>query len=318
MRRNKGMGRLGRMFAVALLLVSGSAAARSGDPEQPAKPAPGGSNLSGVTVTPSPKADPLVDPAREFVRQHLPESAFSEQYPRFRDAICVKVQGLPDEFNAFVAKRIVEMAHHVKAPVAAATDCTPNVQVIFTPQPQAQIDDIARRKEILLGFHFQSQVRQITTFDRPVESWYVTRVRDYTGRSHLELSQLFGPDLDGSADKPQGRAGSRLGNEMSSEIVHALILADANKVAGEKIDTVADYISVLALARWKGMDRCNPAVSTILNRMVGGCDPARMPEAATQADLALLTSLYSIDPRESGSMQRATIASALRAADKTR
>ena len=44
---------------------------------------------------------------------------------------------------------------------------------------------------------------------------------------------------------------------MSTELVHSLILADANKVADEKIGAVADYVAVLALARWQGLERCN-------------------------------------------------------------
>ena len=94
-------------------------------------------------------------------------------------------------------------------------------------------------------------------------------------------------------------------------MVHSLILADANKVAGEKIDTIADYVAVLALARWQGLERCN-AMPTILNRLADGCDGA--PDAATPQDLALLSGLYSVAARETGSQQRATIASAIRKA----
>jgi hypothetical protein len=115
----------------------------------------------------------------------------------------------------------------------------------------------------------------------------------------------------GDEDKPRGLAGTRLSNGMSSEIVHTLILADANKVAGEKIDAVADYIAVLALARWQGLERCNAKVSTILNLMAQDCgdDP---PTAATTADMALLTALYAVDPRETGSQQRMAIAGRMR------
>jgi hypothetical protein len=273
-------------------------------------PAPA-STVSGVTVTAPEKPNPLVNPESQFVRSHLPEGA-SDQFPRFRDAVCVKVQGLPPEFDAFVARRIVELAGEVHAPIAKAADCLPNVHVIFTDSPQAQLDDIAKRRDILIGFHFNSQFKRLTTFNRPIGAWYVTRVRSTTGRSHLEINDAP-PSSIGEAlgdGRMHGRAGSRLGNDMSAEVVHSLIIADANKVAGEKIDAVADYIAVLALAKWQGLDRCN-AIPTILNLMAEGCaDP---PEAATSADLALLTGLYSVDPRELGSQQRASIASRMAA-----
>jgi hypothetical protein len=121
--------------------------------------------------------------------------------------------------------------------------------------------------------------------------------------------------MDPAAERPIGRAGSRLGNDMSSELVHSLVIADAGKVAGEKIDAVADYIAVLALSQWRRLDRCS-GMSTILNLMADGCDAEDRPEAATPADIALLTGLYTVDARESGSQQRATIASAIRKADK--
>jgi hypothetical protein len=274
----------------------------------PGAAAPSGNTVSPLVLTAPEKPNPLVSPESQFVRQHLPEG-ISEQFPRFRDDICVKVVGLPPEFDAFVAKRIVDLAEHVHAPVAKAGACKPNVNVLFTPKPQAQLDDIAKRRDILIGFHFPSQFKKLTTVNRPVQAWYVTRTRDTSGNSRIEVDNPVPYDPSGklgpAAERPIGRAGSRLGNDMSAEVVHSLILADATKVAGEKIDAVADYIAVLALAKWQGLERCN-AIPTILNLMADGCgDP---PEAATAADVALLSGLYAVDPRETGSQQRMSIA----------
>jgi hypothetical protein len=262
--------------------------------------------VSGVTVTAPEKPNPLVNPESRFVLQHLPQ-ALSDQYPRFRDAICVKVIGLPPEFDAFVAKRIVDLAGEVHAPVANSGACAPNVHVIFTPTPQAQLDDIAKRRDILIGFHFPSQLEKLTTVNRPIQAWYVTRTRDTTGNSWIEVDNPvpLGATITGPGEKPIGRAGSRLGNDMSAEVVHSLIIADANKVAGEKIEAVADYIAVVALAKWQGLEKCN-AIPTILNLMADGCtDP---PETVTAADVGLLTGLYAVGSRELGSQQRASIA----------
>jgi hypothetical protein len=287
-----------------LAAIALSATAASAHAPPAAMPAP---TVSGVTVTAPPKPNPLVNPESQFVRSHLPEGQ-SDQYPRFRDAICVKVQGLPPEFDAFVAKRIVELAGEVHAPVAKATNCPPNIHVIFTDRPQAQLDDIAKRRDILIGFHFPAQLKKLTTVNLPIQAWYVTRTRDTTGNSWIEVDNncpWIGDATNPCNERPRGRAGSRLGNDMSAEVVHSLILADATKVAGEKIDAVADYIAVLALAKWQGLERCN-AIPTILNLMAEGC--SEPPAAATSADIALLTGLYSVDPRELGSQQRATIA----------
>ncbi len=273
----------------------------------PVSKAASASDLSGITVT-AEKPKPLINPASQFVREHLPQSQ-SEQFPRFRDAVCVKVIGLPPEFGAFIAKRVAEMAGEVRAPVAKDAACVPNVHVVFTTNPQALIDDIAKRKDILIGFHYFSQSKKVTVVNRPIQAWYVTRTRDTTGNSWIEVANpcpiTAGNGLAPCADRPVGRAGSRLSNDMSAELVHSLILADANKVAGEKIDAVADYIAVLALAKWQGLEKCN-AIPTVLNLMAEDC--ADRPQAATDTDLALLSGLYAVDPRELGSLQRASIA----------
>lgn len=292
--------------SLTLAALLAAAASAKGTEPAPSRPP----TVSGVTVTAPQKPNPLVDSTSQFVRQHLPESLVSEQYPRFRDAVCVNVQGLPREFDDFVARRIVEIAREVHAPIAEGAACAPNIHVIFTSDPKAQLADIARRKDILVGFYYsRAQLQKLSTFSRPVEARYVTRNRDDTGQSRLEIH-----DPLSWTDPPRGRAGSRLGSGMSTEIVHSLILADANKVAGEKVDAVADYIAVLALARWQGLERCN-AIPTILNLLAEGCDADARPEAATPADLALLAGLYSVQPRGSGSQQRAAIASAIRKAD---
>ncbi len=272
----------------------------------PVEPPPS-SSVSGVTVIAPAKPSPLVSPESQFVRQHLPQGK-SDQLARFRDDVCVSVQGLPAEFDAFIAKRIVDVATKVHAPVSKAENCTPNVDVIFTTQPQAQLTDLAKRKDIVLGFYWNNaSLKRLATFNRPIGAWYLTRTRDDAGQSQLEIHDPI------AWQSPRvGRAGSRLSNGMSAEVVHTLILADANKVAGEKIDSIADYIAVLALARWQGLERCN-VIPTILNLMADGCE-ADAPEAATEADLALLTGLYAVDPRELGSQQRATIADGMHAA----
>ena len=218
------------------------------------------------------------------------------------------MQGLPPEYADFIARRIVAVATQVHAPVAPAAGCKPNIHVVFETEPQKLLNDMARRKDILLGFYWNaSDLKRLAAFRRPIQSWYVTRTRSDSGESRLEIH-----DPADHINPRVGRAGSRLSNGMSTEVVHSLIIADANKVAGEKIDAVADYIAVLALAKWRGLERCN-AIPTILNLMAEGCaeDP---PQAATTADLGLLTGLYSVDPRELGSQQRATIASAIRKA----
>ena len=307
-----GLGRMLAGMSGAAVLAAGSAWATGGAPAPDSKAAVP-NDVSGVTVTAPDKPNPLVNPATQFVRGHLAENR-NQQYARFRDPVCVKVIGLPPEFDAFIAKRVIEVAREVKAPVDPSPACTPNVNVIFSPKPQAQLDDIAKRRDILFGFHFIAETKKLGTFTRPVQAYYLTRARDTLGNNILELleqppcvSSGMGPPCDIKAPAVMGKAGSRLGNDMSTELVHALILADANKVADAKIGAVADYVAVLALARWQGLETCN-SLPTILNLMADGCEADEVAESATPGDLGLLAGLYAVNPRESGSQQRMTIA----------
>jgi hypothetical protein len=317
------MRRIPILTALAAALVAvGAAAAKQTSPESSKAPAPG-ATVSGITVDAPTKESPLVDRTTEFVRQRLPTSRF-EQYARFHDPICVKVIGLPEAFDGFVAKRVVDLARQVKAPVADAATCKPNVDVIFSTHPQAQLTDIAKRRDILFGFYFKADEKQLATFSRPIQSWYLSRTDDTNGTKVLDLndpapcvSSGRAPTCDIKAPAVTGRAGSRLGIDMSTELVHSLIIADTTKVAGEKIDAVADYIAVLALSRWQGLNRC-ASLPTILNLMADGCEAGDRPEAATPEDLALLTGLYRVNSREAGNQQRAEIAGAVRKADADR
>jgi len=302
-------------LAGAVLLAAGSATATQSAQQPPAKDtAP--ADLSGVIVTAPDKPSPLVDPTTQFVRARVPQDR-AGQLSRFRDKICVNVVGLPPAYGAFVAKSVIKLANEVRAPVDHAAKCAPNVNIIFSSTPQAQLDDIARRRDILFGFHFAADLKKLTTFDRPIQSWYLTRSVGTDGTSVLELNHGANFRDAGPGAAPEslgatvnGRAGSRLGEDLSSELVHALILVDANKVADTKIGAIGDYIALLALSRWQGLEHCN-AVPTILNLMADGC-AGGAPQSLTSSDVALLKELYSLDPRELGTLQRMAIAERMR------
>ncbi|HLZ74188.1 hypothetical protein [Phenylobacterium sp.] len=318
MTRRFGLRALAAMTALTALtvLAAGAPGAKASAPATDPKAT--AANLAGVTVV-AKKPPPVISNASEFVRQRMPESPSTGQYARFREPICVAVQGMPDSFNSFIRERIIKLAREVNAPVSTFWACTPNVQVIFTDQPQRLLTNIGRKREEVLGFHYQAQFKKLTTFDRPIQSWYVTRTRDPRGRNYLDFAHaglqgdiaprtaMFGGGSVLGGDSLHGTAGSRLGAELSSDIAFALIIGDRNKVSNAKIGPVADYIAFLALARWQGLERCNSVILTILNLMADACqeDP---PETVTAYDLNLLKALYLVNPRESGSQQRMEIA----------
>ncbi len=173
------------LLGVAMLAAAAPTWASRSEP--PAKVKPTSDTASGVTVTAPKKPDQLVDKTAQFVRSRVLENR-AGQLSRFRDKICVNVIGLPAAYDAFIAKRMVKLAIQVEAPIVHSVKCTPNVNVIFSPNPQAQLDDIAKRREILMGFHWVAQMKRLASFERPIQSWYLTRSVGTDRQSVLELN----------------------------------------------------------------------------------------------------------------------------------
>jgi hypothetical protein len=49
------------------------------------------------------------------------------------------------------------------------------IDVVFTGEPQALLDHIAATKyRPLLGYYRKSELKQFTTFNHPVQAWYMT------------------------------------------------------------------------------------------------------------------------------------------------
>ena len=60
--------------------------------------------------------------------------------------------------------------------------------MIFSAQPQAQLNDIAKRRDVLFGYTFKTDAKTMATFSRPVQAWYLTRTVGTAGDSNLELN----------------------------------------------------------------------------------------------------------------------------------
>jgi hypothetical protein len=93
-------------------------------------------------------------------------------------------------------------------------------------------------------------------------------------------------DQSGTAN---GTAGSRLTRGLRSEFVHVLIVVDSKTVETYSLQTVSDYIALLALTRIASPDTCS-ALPTILNLFAADC--AAPPTGITRPDTAYLKALY--------------------------
>ncbi len=281
-----------RPLILALALAATAAAAQS-------QTAPPARTADPLVVTPrkpalTPKeADAL---ARAFVHA-LSEPSRLGQLSRWRVRPCAKVLGLPDAFDEFVSARIDAVAQAAGAP--AAPPCkTNNILVVFTPEPQALMDFIAKRRTELLGFHYAAQTRRLAAFHGPVQGWYVTATVGADGASYID---------DAFAQMPGGVPGSRLSAGLSSEFDAVLVVVDSAKVAGQPIGRIADDVALHALARSPAQAGCRD-LPTILDAVTPTCAASADLEGLTDADRAYLKGLYGTNPRAIEQLQQAGVA----------
>ena len=81
-------------------------------------------------------------------------------------------------------------------------------------------------------------------------------------------------------------------NLRSSQIVLALIVVDANKIAGMAVGPLSDYIAMLALSQARSPDTCS-RLPSIVDLMASDCGDREKVAQITAGDLAFLRALYS-------------------------
>jgi hypothetical protein len=168
---------------VCAVWLTATAAIAQGSPPSPPQPAqapPAQANapstpVSPLTVEGTPRKV-LEKQAHDFVAVYATPVGKLGLLARWNDPACVVVTGLiPEQANQFKA-RIEEVAHAVRAPVAPPK-CMPNVEVVFTKDPQKYVDAAAAKSPAILG---EKGVKAVT---RPIQAWYASATQGVMPRS---------------------------------------------------------------------------------------------------------------------------------------
>ncbi len=246
-----------------------------------------------------PPAETLDKIVWNYVYAHGRYSPKIDQITRWATPVCPEVRNLPAAYGDFIVKRIKAIAASVGAPVKEP--CKLNVEIIFTAQPQTIMDHIAENDPILLGFHFVHQTADIAKVTEPIQAWYVTSTSNRSGEKHFDNPYHSTPNA------LTGETGTRFAPEgLHSVFSHILILANTDKIAGDAIGPIADFIAMLALSQAQAPDSC-AELPSILDLMSANCTDAERPQSLTIADKAFLDGLYSMNPEQIGSLQRSYI-----------
>jgi len=294
-------------FLIASLLIFGMADARAQD--APIKTAPASEN---VTVTGTKPTDAAIS---KFVEALTVPTQSAGKLARWRDGVCPLVLGVRPEVGMAIVKKIREIAANVGAPVNRSDGCPNNIEVIFTAEPQALLDDVRVMHPNLLGYFGSSaEAEKLATMRSAVQSWYITATVDRHGQAQVDGGRKGGVTL--TMMLPQAGWGGpsvaptmftmnlpdatavaatdgRLGDGISSTITNAVIVADTSKLLNRDVTVLADYIAMLALSQIRQPDGCQD-MPTILNLLVPDC--SRAAGALTATDMAYLKALYKITP----------------------
>ena len=219
-----------------------------------------------------------------FINSHSkPKGSGTGTLSRWKDAVCIKTEGLSPAFEDYVSARVEAIAAAAKTPQEKRNPCRPNVYVIFTDEPQRFIDTAVDRNPEILGYHWSAQLKKLKTIDRPIQAWHVTGLE--ADASGVVLDSVWAPPLIVPS-------ATRISNGVRSFILFTLVIVDGKKILGYSLRAISDYIAMLTLSQVRLIDRCGELPS-ILDLMATACT-RKKSQSITAADLAYLRSLNTV------------------------
>jgi hypothetical protein len=230
--------------------------------------------------------------------------------PLWKVPVCPMEFGFSPEEGGFITRRLSRIARAAKVPLADEYCDPPNLFLVVTDDPRALLqgwnDRSPTRMEVFGGASEdlfagapQSVINEFIETPRAVKVWYFTRKEEASG---LSISTGISP-----YDPPQIRAdGTRIvSSNMLYEFFRVFVIADRTRLQGLTIDQVADYLSMVGLAKLKPGASLGDA-PTILKLFDGA--PGNAPAGMSEWDRAFLKSLYSSDPNtRRGQIARAIV-----------
>jgi hypothetical protein len=272
---------------------------------------------SAQSPSASPQETTTVTATREmlgtFAKALTTPTKLTGKIARWVTPICPVAKGQKPAFTRFITQRVQAIAAAAGAPVNTDPSCTPNIEIIFTTTPQDLLDHIRKAEPDYLGYATTNEQREkLATVTRPVQAWYTTETIDLNGSRKMDTGRRFDVGMTmpnfsavGGAsrdpiDLPDATYAHVTGNHISdgarSGFNHVIIAIDSNKLAGQQLIPLSDYIALLALTQLNSMDTCQQLPS-IVNLMATGCD--QKLDGMTATDLAYLQGLYNMDADKS-------------------
>jgi len=303
------------LIVLVVLGLRGPVAAQT-PPSHPAPP------TENVTVTGIKDIDAAVS---KFVGDLTAPTRVAGKLARWERGVCPITVGLRPVMAKFVTGRVKEIAAQVGAPVNREDNCKPNIEIVFTTAPQTLLDNISVMHPYMLGYHDSSaQAAELAAVTHPIQAWYTTATDDLRGNPQIDSGRSGGMTMQmakpgtgiagsfGASSTPyyemnlsnataRNITGGRLGDGLSSEFNHVVVVGEPAKLLDYEMGTVADYIAMLALSQPTSLDSCQE-LPTILNLLAKDC--AMPPKAITLGDIAYLRAIYKTTATATFQVQR--------------
>jgi len=273
-----------------------------------------------ITVT---ATKPSPETIESYVDTRAQPTYILGRMARWTRGVCPVTVGLGDKYAKYITHRIKEVAAAVGAPVNPDPGCRPNIEVMFTLNPQILMGNVRKNQPLLLGYHHnEREADELAKVTHPIQAWYSTISQDIHANTYVDDGTCgFGgtrlnttPYRDGagvvSAEtvlpcaKVMNVTGSRAVDGLNSGFFNVVIVADPSKLPDYEIGTLGDYIAMMALSQPASLDSCQdlPSISNLLAR---GC--TAIPSWITDGDLAFLKGLYSTPSGYSMTAQRSSM-----------
>ena len=267
--------------------------------------------VEDVTVTGT-KSHRVIE---SFVKSVAKPNRLTGKIARWQEGICPVVDGFPPAIGKVLVEHLREVAASVGAPVNNQKTCEPNIQIVFSRNPQALLDDIHKTAPDLLGYFDNADQRtQAAQMVRPIQAWYTTETIDLRGQVHVDSTKSGGVMIRISPKQPpiiiphaiaSEVTGSRLGDGIRSAFYRVLIMVNPDQLKDHDMVAQGDYIAMVALSQLDSLDVCQQLPS-IVNMLARNCSD-KTP-VMTSNDTGYLHGLYKSSPDSNLNFQQDAIA----------
>jgi hypothetical protein len=256
------------------------------------------------------RAEGVDEAVRAFVGAVTVEAGQTDQIATWGGRLCIGVMGLRGEQAQAVIDQVATRADALDVTLGAP-GCSPNLLIIFTTDSDRVARVLVDEYRRVLGYFStdgatrgRSAMEDFAATPRAVRWWHVSNAADESGAVAVNRTIGGPPAVSTSA------GGSRIENPTHQTFTRAIIVVDSARVAGMRIDSLSDYISMAALAQLDP-DADTSAYPTILNAFNDG-SPGNAELTLTDWDVAYLEGLYASPSNRDAGFTRRGIQRAVR------